>query len=286
MQTTSDVIDGIRELHRKRDMELRSEGDAIRRVKSYCRRAVGCSPDDDAKERARKKKLADEAFKVVIRGKKEWTEGLVTAVGNATEGVMAGKVAFEKSYKVTEKMLRAKAKETHVAWFVEETPGFGYVGLGQIIGEAGDLSNYSGPAKVWKRFGLAPHNGKSASRWRLKGGLGDEEWKALGYSPRRRSVSFMLGESLLKVSSGPYKKIYDARKRYEIDRFNASGKPVYSAAEAKSAKAKAGEYTPLMVAARRAQRYMEKRLLRDLWRAWRGQVGDPAEYTSAEAKKA
>ena len=117
-----------------------------------------------------------------------------------------------------------------------------------IVGEAGDLSNYENPAKLWKRLGLGPYEGKAASTWRKAGGLSAEQWIEVGYSPRRRSAMWTIGDALIKGNDGAYKQLYDDRKAYEVERDPKMSK---------------------MHAHRRAQRYMEKRLVRDLWQAWR-----------------
>ena len=132
------------------------------------------------------------------------------------------------------------------------TRGFGFLGLAQIIGEAGDLANYANPAKLWRRMGLAPFGGKSPSMWRREGGLTAGDWENIGYSPRRRSVMFVLGDSMIKAS-GPYRELYLGRKAQEI--------------------AKAPDL-PAMAHHRRAQRYMEKRLLLELWKSWGDFVED------------
>ena len=132
--------------------------------------------------------------------------------------------------------------------FVKGVCGFGAAGLGMIVGEAGDLAAYANPGKLWKRFGLAPVMGRAPSTWRSKGGLSADDWTAVGYSPKRRSIMFQIGDSLLKKQN-PYRELYLARKAVEAE--------------------KAPEGTK-MLWHRRAQRYAEKRLLRDLWRAWRG----------------
>ena len=65
---------------------------------------------------------------------------------------------------------------------------------------------------------------------------------------RRRSAIWTIGDSLIKQNEDGYRAVYDERKQYEKARDPEMSK---------------------MYAHRRAQRYMEKRLLRDLWRAWR-----------------
>ncbi len=132
------------------------------------------------------------------------------------------------------------AKQLQIAAWVAGIRGFGMVNLGALVGEAGDLSRYANPAKLWKRMGV--------------GMVGDERQrkyidkdKALehGYSPRRRAVLWNIGACLLR-SRSPYKAVYDDRKVYELTRG-------LEKAHAHS----------------RAQRYMEKRVLLDIWRQWK-----------------
>jgi hypothetical protein len=123
--------------------------------------------------------------------------------------------------------------------WAEAIKGVGALSITQIVGEAGDLSRYGNPAKVWKTFGLHVIDGGAA---RPKAGV------QMNYSPRRRAVMHVVGECLIKQNGdGVYKTLYDERKDYEI--------------------LKAPELKPFMHH-KRAMRYMEKRFLRDLWRQW------------------
>lgn len=146
-----------------------------------------------------------------------------------------------------------KTLPIHDYWTMEK--GCGSMGLAVLIGEIGNLSNYANPAKVWKRMGVAVLDGIR------QGGLtknsSKEAWKYHGYNKKRRSVLWTIGDCLIKTNGkdGRYRKIYDERKIYEINRIEKSeDKPKY----------------PAMAAHRRAQRYMEKTLLRDLWNEWTG----------------
>lgn len=135
--------------------------------------------------------------------------------------------------------------------FAEGVRGFGAVSLAGIVGEAGDLSNYATKSKLWKRMGLAVIDG--VRQGGLTKGASAEQWIAHGYSPIRRARMFVVGGCLVKNNrDGPYRRAYDQRKAYEL-----AGDP---------------DMKPI-IAHRRAQRYMEKRLLRDLWQAWRRYAG-------------
>jgi hypothetical protein len=180
---------------------------------------------------------------------------LATAVTPFDPGsAIAADIAFEtREIRVVQRYLKAaqrqcekrltKLVQQHPVWhdFAEPICGFGAIGLGQIIGEAGDLSNYANPAKLWKRFGVGLVNGE-----RQRKSLDKEKALAFGYNPRRRSVLHVIGDSLIKKQN-PYRELYLQRKEYE--------------------KAKATQLAP-MAHHLRALRYVEKRLLRDLWRAW------------------
>lgn len=126
--------------------------------------------------------------------------------------------------------------------------GFGPLSMGAIIGEAGNLSDFDNPAKLWKFMGMALIDGERQRK------CADKE-KAIrhGYCPRRRSVMFVMGENLIRAG-GDYKALYDARKVHEQQTVEASGV----------------ERSKMHIHLR-AKRYIEKRLLRDLWRAWRDQ---------------
>ena len=149
--------------------------------------------------------------------------------------------------------------------FTDEARGFGRPLLAQVIAEAGDLARYDGPAKLWSRMGL---------------GLGPAgETRYEGRSPRRRALMAVVGACFLKAG-GPYKDLYDERKVFEQGKpscgktlKNAKGEPIGSCKDAKAECCKAGHIH------NRTMRYVEKRLLRDLWRAWRNQIGEDESQT-------
>lgn len=160
----------------------------------------------------------------------------------ATLPLQEARATIKKHRLEVERRCVKLAKELPVyAAFVEPINGFGALGLAQIVGEAGDLANYANPGKLWKRMGLAVFDGKSQRR--VSGAAAIEQ----GYSPVRRAIMFCIGDSLLKKQNA-YRDLYLERKAYE--------------------QAKVPDGTK-MLWHRRAQRYVEKRLLRELWKAWR-----------------
>lgn len=136
--------------------------------------------------------------------------------------------------------------------------------LGLVIGELGATpGQFKSVSAVWKRMGLAVMS--DGRQRRVTGDAALEH----GYVARRRSLMWNIGESMIKqqvrkapedglpgsnasdddqarVAIGPYGEIYLERKAFELTR-------VESRAHAHN----------------RAKRYMEKRLLRELWKASR-----------------
>lgn len=143
---------------------------------------------------------------------------------------------------VHRKRLEKLASQLRIWKWVETIRGVGPLMLAQVVGETGDLSNYSTPSKVWKRMGLAVLDGER----QRKIATDAEKAKKHGYNSHRRSIMWNLGACLLRCKS-QYKEVYDERKEYEL----TTG-------------------ISLFHAHRRAQRYMEKKFLRDLWRRWNG----------------
>ena len=174
--------------------------------------------------------------------------------------------SLRKERNAWKKHIEDKAKELAEIWaWVEAIPGAGAHGLGMIVGEAGDLSSYSGPAKLWKRMGLAVEPDGRAQR-RIKGTneLKKLEAIAAGYSSRRRTVMHLIGISLEMMNKHGVGDPAEYRQLY-LDK-----KKSYAAREVGCGRGKCTktQCTPGHIRMM-ALRVMEKRYLRDLWRAWR-----------------
>ena len=156
----------------------------------------------------------------------------------------AAAAPFDSIRDSCEKQMVELAKTLPCAQHVEDTVGFGYLGLGILVGEAGDFGSYKSCAGLWKRFGVAPD-----SCYEMKDKQGN---LCIAKPKQRRSRLYTIGDALIKGNHDGYRSIYVDRKAYEIAR-NPEIKPI--------------------IAHRRAQRYMEKRLLKHLWQVWRGQTG-------------
>jgi hypothetical protein len=189
----------------------------------------------------------------------EWQDMIMASIKS--------RAPFDKIESVTTKEMEKLAVTLPVwAEFGEGIRGFGARSLAVIVAEAGDLSLYPKKGHLWKRMGVAVIDGKR------QGGLAKnahkDDWIEHGYNRERRSKMFVIGDTLVK-SDGPYRAVYLARKEYERQRAEAEGLIV--APSAKIPAKRKDEFMSDGHVHRRAQRYMEKRLLRDLWQAWNRQ---------------
>lgn len=236
-----DTVDAIRAWHRERCFAMEQRKRINLALGAYVRTRLGWSmalPD------AERKKIAARAAATVKKPADEFAN-IVSATKLASE-------PFEDIEKHAVKEMDAMARSLP-AWasFGADIRGFGPGSLAVIVGEAGDLSNYSTHSKLWKRLGLAVFDGQRQGQ--VEKGLSKEDraaaYIAHGYSPQRRSRIWNIGDSLIKGNKdGVYRAVYLERKKYEL--------------------ARDPEMRPIK-AHRRAQRYMEKRLLKHLWQAWR-----------------
>jgi hypothetical protein len=279
----AETIAAIRAAHRLRCfwMEQRKRSDLA--LGAYLRRELGWSLDKPASER---KTIAAEAMAIMDAGEKyvKATRKTVKAAGkNSVPLVLPDMPDILKPFAhivipqiemrgatdniegAAKKQMETLAEQLPVSQWANGIRGFGALGLAIIVGEAGDLGGYSNPSKLWKRMGVAVLDGKR------QGGLPKSasaaDWEAHGYNRVRRSRLYTIGSSMVMAGETPYRKLYLDRKAYEAARAEADGLTV--APSAKIPKGKQSEYRSLGHIDNRARRYVEKRLLRDLWRAWR-----------------
>ena len=239
--TQAEIIDLIRAHHRIRCYAMESRKAAHLRLGAYLRSELGWSVNKPEKER---KAIAAQAQALIKKPAGSMWEHIIVM------SLQAG-LPFENIEKTHLKEMERLA-ELLPAWmaFGEGVRGFGRGSLAVIVAEAGDLANYSTKSKLWKRMGLAVMDGRRQGH--VAKGLSRDDRAAAymehGYSPKRRSRVWNIGDALIKGNGdGVYRSAYLKRKEYERAR-DPEMKPIH--------------------AHRRAQRYMEKRLLRDLWQAW------------------
>jgi hypothetical protein len=185
---------------------------------------------------------------------------------------------YEKA--LMEEMSRLAGELPVADWLsTDECRGISLGMLATIVGEAGNLSNYPNPAKLWRRLFGAPYekDGKvmMPSRWRLEKGLSGEEWEEIGYSPRRHATMQQLKENIVRQNGdGPYRRRYDeARERTRTTH------PEWWVCSKCEGTGKIGKKTCTnckgtgevkMHPHRHAQLLAAKRFVRDLWNKWHG----------------
>lgn len=263
------IIIEIREQWRRRQAWHGAEKKLTQQAKDLCRRLL---EDGDKIE-------ADVIYKAATG---DGAHPLASDAFAAMFPLVNARDDIEKQRLLVEARLRKISKQLPISSWVTSIYGATLNSLAAIIGECGDLSKYDNPAKLWKRLGLAPHDGKSYSAWRRSGGLSAEDWIAAGYSPRRRSAMWNVGGTLIGgMGKGPrplvgediedradwseYQKVFVQRLRHEAVRDpEAHAKPPVL-------NKKTGELRESFSAhaAARAKRYVEKRFVLHLWQEWR-----------------
>ena len=256
MNAVDELCLNIRANHRERCFAMGMRKRADLAMGAFLRLELGWSPDlpKDQASSIRKSasdllcgKLVDERFDLIVSAHHASIEPMCRIEKGAT------------------KSMKSCAKELPV-WgrFGAAITGFGEIGLAIIVGEAGNLSNYPKKGHLWKRLGIACLGG--VAQGKLGGKATAQEWIAHGYNPLRRARIFTIGDSLIKKEN-PYREIYLARKVYEKERAQDLGLVVLPAAKINTKNENAT--MSMGHVHRRAQRYMEQRLIRDLWREWR-----------------
>lgn len=157
------------------------------------------------------------------------------------------------------------ARDLPVYDWAKSVSGFGDVSLAAVVGECAiGPGEYRTVSALWKRMGMAVFDGQRQRK--VSGDAAIEQ----GYNPTRRSLMWNIGCCLIKAqirsekdekgkkvegseyAIGEYGQLYLDRKQYLRDRSEAAEQPM-----------------PPFMLHKNAQRYIEKRLLRELWRAWR-----------------
>lgn len=243
------LINDIIAEHMRRQAAIKAQRRLDQAAGAMARRLCGWSPDLDEKERKRLNTRAENIVAALEKGHDVKAEDELVAeqLLPFIHATLAGRAPFDTLRKNAEKVLAQRAKHLPVWPWIDAIRGADAGGLAALVGEAGDLLNYATPAKLWKRLGLAVMSGQR------QGNPGKaataEDWIRHGYSGRRRSIVWNIGHALVMCNKdGKYRTIYLERKAYEHARA-----PEMSKGHASN----------------RAQRYMEKRFVRDLWSAWR-----------------
>lgn len=208
----------LQQLQRQRAIVLKSRNMQATRLQAIVAGTLGYSSGMKEKDREEKFREASAVIKRIADGEED-----DHPLADVVKITLIGIDAFNTAKDGLEKQMIACAKQLPVAKWVEQKDqrGFGLLFLAIVIGETGDLCNYANPAKVWRRLGCAPwtFNGQTlmGATWRGQGKslgkLPKDEWSRFGYSPRRRSIAYLIGEGMVKQNGeGPYRTRYDEMK--------------------------------------------------------------------------
>lgn len=260
-------IDEIKESYRRRTHVHGAEKRLTLQIKAICRRHAGLEEDGTSNLRE-----AERIYKAVMENKLG-EHPAAAEISVSVFPLVEARRVLEGSRKKFEKEIKLLAKDLAVSEWIKDVRGVSDLLLGQIIGEAGDLSNYPNHRHLWKRMGLAVIEGQRQRR--VKG----EEALEHGYAPRRRALMWVVGDCIIKAGKGHYREVYDLRKDYEIKQANEAGLKVVPAA--KIPKSDPESYRSEGHVHLRAKRYMEKIFLRDLWLVWNEMAGTPKGQDSA-----
>lgn len=279
LSNSMDPIRALVELQTYRRHCIRSQSRADRSIESLIARALGYRIDLPEKERETLFDMAQKIRKKVESDLKSHSIdyadlGVPIAVANMIQTSYVSRVHWDRARDDVEADMMDIARTLPVWNWVSQISGIAELGLAVVIGETGDLSNYGGPARVWKRLGLATVDGyrQSFIPADITGDTRKEEWTRRGYNRERRAQVWAFVDDVMlrhqwrsdrdengkdprktkkpvvtpAHSIGPYGKVYGDRKEWNLARGLG---PKH--------------------ADRDARRVMAKAFIRDLWCQWR-----------------
>ena len=210
------TCDELRRIQRQRSVVIKSVNMQSNRLQAVVAGTIGYSSSMAEKDRRAKFKEAAALIKAIDLGDHE-DYTLRAVVIHSLVGIKALRGLQDALDKELVQWVRQLPVGTPGSGWVNhiDQRGFGEIFLGAIVGEAGDLANYANPMKLWRRLSCAPWTFDTktlmGATWRggKEGKLPAAEWEAYGYSPRRRSITYLVGEGIVKQNGkGPYRSKY------------------------------------------------------------------------------
>lgn len=271
---TDPICQQLVEEWRRRQDFLRARQRLDLQAQSVCRRICDGDKDKAAKLWAEVKKDADHELRV-------WLAPYI-----------AGMAPLEAAKIEREKVLAKLVKKLPIYAWAKGVGGLGDVSLAGIIGECGKFQpgEYRSVSALWKRMGMAVIEGERQRR--VTGAAALDH----GYNAERRSLMWNIGCCLIKAqvrsekdekgkkipgseyAIGELGALYLSHKAALAARNEAGGFAETAARAVERAKKAGSKPNDANLEGRitkphlhnMAQRYIEKRLLRQLWQAWRG----------------
>lgn len=251
---------------RIRRWAMKSQQKLDRSLESFVRlNFTEWEPAAKTKERAKANAKVGAIINAARKG--DTSDPIVAAVTEFVAQNDKAREPFDDARKTAEKNRERLCKLLPIAaWVKSDAHGIAIGGLADIIGEAGNLGSYDSYAKLWKRLGFAPYNGLAGSTWKRETwrprAMMKDEWIANPFSGERYAIMRALADSMFRANgigkerSGTgtwlpthhYGFLY-ARRRDHTAITHDDWSDGHSHAD--------------------ALRYMFKKFLRDLWKAWR-----------------
>ena len=246
-----DIVLVLTRLVKERALYIKQRVALENSVYGLCASVLGFNPFAEDKEKLKKLKIEVTKLQKKILNKKtnpkDLSAELEQNIWLVAQPLLQCRKTLSEAISGKDKKIEDLAKKLPIAHMVETIKGFGYGSLGNIVGHASrPLFHYSRKG-IFKRFGVGCIDGERQGK-NVKGNT--DKGLRHGFCPRRRSVLWIIGDSLLKKqakSDAKYGKIYREVKEEEL-RKNSDVQPI--------------------VAHLRAKRKMEKTLLWDLCNAW------------------
>lgn len=258
----------LRQVMRKYVIKL--EVANLNTTSSYIARLCGFDATEDEESRAKVWARAKGIVKTAFNEKDQKPEDKKVADAAKHELAMAREMMLPLTTRreEIETEMECAATTLPVSKFLENVPGVKAIGLAVIIGEAGNLSNYSSIRKLWRRlgFGMAEgHEAHAYSTWRMKGGLTADDWTRAGYSPKRLGQIYGVISVPLNMhkAKGKYGVVYNKRRAQTL----VSHPEWYLDKNGKQKLSPKGEPSSAH-AMNDAIRIMTKSFLKDLYTEW------------------
>jgi len=262
----ADTIKAIRSLHRKRRFAMKVQQKIDRALESFIR--INFTEWNPNATEAAREKNNQEVREIIkrIRGGEEHP------VAEEVDMADRARAPSDMRRKDNQTAMEKLAMTLPVFSWVKAVRGAGERGLATIVGEAGDLSSYSDPAKLWKRLGFAPYDGFAGSTWKREKwrprALTKEEWKGNPFNGERYAMMAQLALWLVNAQWVGAKKVAQQEGLEEI----GEGKPngPYGEHYARRREVTKKSHPDWTDGHRRkdALRYAFKIFLKDLWVEW------------------
>jgi hypothetical protein len=231
-----DIVQTIRDAHRRRRYAMKLQQKIDRALESYVRsNYTDWKPDMNDADRDRIRREVAIHMKSAALG--EHSDDYLIELVSMT---ISMREPMDNLRLRCDKIMTAQAKRLPVYQWVEKVHGAGALGLATICAEAAalkpdgsyaTLSDYPTIAKLWKRLGFAPFDGHAGSTWKRATWrprmLTAEEWTQNPFSGERYAFMNQIAKFLIMAQwksakktgadegspTGPYGQVYADRRK-------------------------------------------------------------------------